>query len=284
MNASTWTVCVIEPNKFERQIIIVDLLRNAGVDKIKAVGDGEAALELLESYNANVIITAFELPSANAADWTRAFRRNKKLANRKAAVFITSGAFSLAMAEQCRHAGANALIGKPLSAKVLIATINKVLAKPRPFIDGEGYVGPCRRAGIVTAGAPKKRREADATQVSKSGETQTLASAVSALSTAAGAFVADAAKADACEAALRHVQAYAVNAGDGPLMRACAAFTLQIKAFRTVRTEIARAALKACTQGVVELAALDPGQNERRDALAERVREAVAKAALQRAA
>jgi CheY-like chemotaxis protein len=281
MNPSAWTVCIIEPNKFERQII-VDLLRNAGVDKFKAVADGEAGLDLLELYNANIVVTSFELPGMDGAAWTRAFRRNRKLANRKAAVFITSGAFSLAMAEQCRHAGANALIGKPLSAKVLTATINKVLSSPRPFIDAEGYVGPCRRAGIVTAGAPKKRRKADAEPAA--GETQTLAHIVGALMSATAAFAADTGKGDACEAALRQVQAYAVNAGDGPLMRACAAFTLQIKASRTARHEAARAALQACAQGVTELASIETGEGDRRDAVAERVREAVAKAALQRAA
>jgi CheY-like chemotaxis protein len=281
MNPSAWTVCVIEPNKFERQII-VDLLRNAGVDKFKAVGDGEEGADLLRLYNANVVITSFELPDTDGGAWTRAFRRNKKLANRKAAIFVTSGAFSLAMAEQCRHAGANALIGKPLSAKVLTATINKVLSNPREFIDAEGYVGPCRRAGIVTAGAPKKRRAVDAKAAP--AETQTLAHIVGALTSATAAFVADAKKVDPCEAALRHVQAYAVNAGDGPLMRACAAYALQIKAFRVARTDPGRVALQACVQGVNELAAIGLSEGARRDAVAERAREAVAKAALQRAA
>jgi CheY-like chemotaxis protein len=283
MNPSAWVVCVIEPNKFERQIII-DLLRNAGVDKIKAVADGDAGLDMLELYNANVVIASFELPGADGATWTRAFRRNRKVANRKASIFITSGAFSLAMAEQCRHAGANALIGKPLSAKVLTATINKVLSNPRAFIDGEGYVGPCRRAGIVTAGAPKKRRKVDEEKAGAASEGQTLVHVVGALAAATNAFAADAMKADACEAALRHVQAYAVNAGDGPLMRACAAFALQIKSSRTVRNDAARAALQACVHGVTELASVEAGKGQERDAIAERVRESVAKAALQRAA
>lgn len=281
MNPSGWNVCVIEPNKFERQNIIVDVLRNAGVADIKEAPDGEIALELLRRFKANVIIAAFELPSQDGAAWTREFRRNKSVADRKAAIFITSGAFSLAMAEQCRHAGANALIGKPLSAKVLIATITKVLAKPRPFIDAEGYVGPCRRAGIVTAGAPKKRRKLDAETPSSA---ETLASIVAVLADAVGGFCEDGAKADACEAALRQVQAYAVNAGDGALMRACAAFALQIKACRAVRNKTTLTALKGSAEGVVKVAMLNPAQTAQRSAIAESVREIVAKAALQRAA
>jgi DNA-binding response OmpR family regulator len=161
MDVKAWTVCVVEPNKFEAQIIC-DLLRHAGVVKRKTFHDAESAMAGLELYEAGLVIISYELGTTDAAAWTRVFRRNAKLANREAAIFVTSSAFSRAMAEECRHAGANALIGKPISGKVLLATINKVLKRPRPFIEGEAYVGPCRRAGIVTARPAKKRRKADA--------------------------------------------------------------------------------------------------------------------------
>lgn len=282
MDFKAWTVCIVEPNKFERQIII-DLLRNAGVDKVKAYDDAHAALDVLEVYNANVVIASFELGDMDGATWTKQFRRNHKLANRKAAVFVTSAAFSLNMAEQCRHAGANALIGKPLSAKVLLATITKVLTKPREFIDAEGYVGPCRRAGIVTAGAPRKRRRVDAE--APAGATNTLSLAVEGLAAAAAA-AARSSTGEVCETPLRQVQAYAVNAGDGPLMRACAAFSLQISATRTQLAEVWRPAIEGCAQGVAELASLPVSAETaaRREAIAERVRQTVAKAAALRAA
>lgn len=280
MDVRSWTVLVVEPNKYEGQIIL-DLLRNGGVDKVKVVADQAQAMDLLEVYNANVVIASFEMTPLDGAAWTRLYRRNRKLPGRKQAIFVTSGAFSLSMAEECRHAGANALIGKPISAKVLMATITKVLSKPREFIDAEGYVGPCRRAGIVTAGAPKKRRKADD---SAKAPVLTLEKALEALAAATVAYAADSRKADACESALRFVQAYAVNAGDGPLMRACAAFALQITACRSQRNEAARLALETCATGVEQLAALSAEQGDAREAIAERVRQAVAKAAMQRAA
>jgi len=283
MDVRNWTVCILEPNKFERQLI-ADLLKNAGVDKVRACDDAAEAMDLLEVYNANVVITSFELPVEDAAAWTKKFRRNRKLANRKAAVFVTSSAFSRTMAEQCRHAGANALIGKPLSAKVLTGTINKVLTQPREFIDAEGYVGPCRRAGIVTAGAPKQRRKADASKEAAAMPTLTLEQAAQALAAATAQYMADPAKGSAtCEAALRFVQAYAVNAGDGPLMRACAAFALQLGA-KNIVGDARRIALDACVSGVLHLVTLGPEQAKQRESIAESVREAVSKAALQRAA
>jgi CheY-like chemotaxis protein len=280
MNVKNWTVCVIEPNKFEGQIML-DLLRNAGVERVKMFTDAETAAGNLELYHANIIIATFEMGALDGAAWTRAFRRNPRMANRRAAVYITSSAFSRAMAEECRHAGANALIGKPISAKVLLATINKVLAHPRSFIEAAGYVGPCRRAGIVTAGGPKKRRQADATPPAAE---VTLQQAVEGLAAASAELLNDPTKVQACEAALRLVQDCAVNAGDGPLLRACAAFSLQLGANKSLPPAVARVALDACVSGVIELAAMPAAETQKREAIAEDVRHAVAKAAMQRAA
>lgn len=280
MDVKNWVVCVVEPNKFERQIIF-DLLRNAGVEKVRCMEYADEALEMLEAYRANIVITSFEMEGSDAAAWTRKFRRSKDVANRKAAVFVTSAAFSRTMAEQCRHAGANALIGKPLSAKVLLATINKVLTQPREFIDAEGYVGPCRRAGIVTAGDPKKRRKADEAKTA-SAATLTLEQAVGALAAAAQAYMLDPRQTKTCEAALRFVQAYAVNASDGPLRRVCAAFAQQLAA-QNLPADLVRHAVERCVEGVTQLTAgaLEP---EARDAVAERVSLTVATTIAPRAA
>lgn len=283
MNVKGWTVLIVEPNKFEGQIML-DLLRNAGCDRVRVVQTQDVAIDLLEVYNANVVIASYEMGPLDGATWTKGYRRNKKLPGRKAAIFITSGAFSRLMAEECRHAGCNALIGKPISGKVLLNTINKVLTQPREFIDTEtGYVGPCRRAGIVTAGAPTKRRKAD----DKTGAeitANTLQDAVGMLRTAAEAFSENSAFLEPCEIALRNVQAYAVNAGDGPLMRACAAFSLQLSSARGLRPEAVKASLAVCVDGVSKLVSLGADQSTRREEIAEGVRMAVGKAALQRAA
>jgi CheY-like chemotaxis protein len=283
MNMKDWTVCLVEANKFEAQII-VDLLRNAGVDKIKVFFDSQAAMEALELYPANVVIAALESTPVDGVTWTKQFRRNHQLANRKSAIFLTSRAFSRNVAEDCRHAGANALIGKPVSGATILATIKKVLSNPRTFIDAEGYVGPCRRAGIVTAGAGTRRRQSDSGEsAERQAPEMTLADAVITLSQAVMAFSNGRGDVGACEGALRAVQAYAVNAGDGPLMRACAAFTLQLAA-KGLRADAVKAALMACLAGVSQLADLAVTETEKRDALAEGVRQAVAKAALQKAA
>lgn len=290
MNEKLWSVCVIEPNKYEAQIV-QDMLWNAGVPNIRVFTDAALAMDSLEGFNANIVLTTFELGKQDAATWTRAFRRNLRATNRKAAVFILSGAFSRSMAETCRHAGANALIGKPISNKALLETIKKVLAAPREFIDAEGYVGPCRRAGIVTAGTTGKRRKADkpvekpaAAPPAGGMPTLTFEQAVGALGAATAQFKMDPSAAATCEAALRFVQAYAVAGKDQPMMRACAAFAQQITATKSLPADVARVALDACVNAVTELARLKLDEAAKREEIAEAARQAVAKAAMQKAA
>ena len=118
----------------------------------------------------------------------------------------------------------------------------------------------CRRAGIVTAGAPKARRKADDSKALV--DPKTLQTVVDGLVAAAVAYAADANKLEGCETALRQVQAYAVNAGDGPLMRACAAFALQLSSAKGLRPEAVRASLEVCVNGVVKLVSLGPDRAE----------------------
>jgi CheY-like chemotaxis protein len=288
MNEKLWSVCVIEPNKYEAQIV-QDMLWNAGVQNIRVFTDPALAADALEGFNANIVLTTFELgKQQDAAAWTRVFRRNQRATNRKAAVFILSGAFSRTLAETCRHAGANALIGKPISNKALLDTIKKVLASPREFIDAEGYVGPCRRAGIVTAGTTGKRRKADKpverAPAPAGMPTLTFEQAVGALAAATAQFKMDPSAGATCEAALRFVQAYAVAGKDQPMMRACAAFAQQLAATKSLPADVARAALDACVEAVTELARLKADESAERENIAENVRMAVAKAAMQKAA
>jgi DNA-binding response OmpR family regulator len=279
MHMRNWSVCLIEAGKYEAQII-VDLLRNAGVEKVKVFLDSQDAMDWLQSNSANIVILALEAGPLPAVGWTKNFRRNPCVMDRKASVFLTSRAFSRAVAEECRHAGANALIGKPVSAATLLATIKKVQANPRDFIDDSDYVGPCRRAGIVTAGKGSRRRQSDE---HARADAPTLADIVAALNTEIAAYAAGRSNRDRCAVALRPVHAYAVNAGDGPMLRVSAALTLMLQA-QNLEADAMRGALLACAASAKQLAAEPDAACEKRDGVAERVRRVVAKAAQQKAA
>ena len=72
------------------------------------------------------------------------------------------------LVQQLRMAGVNAAIGLPLSKASLIHTVQRVLAKPRPFIEVETYTGPCRRAGIISVNAVENRRRVADAEITQS--------------------------------------------------------------------------------------------------------------------
>lgn len=160
MEVGDWRPAVVASSKFERQILS-DLLRNAGVAAISMFAESHSALEGLSACRANIVIIAVD-GEVDSLELVRRLRRAVAHPARTAPVFMMSSALTMALAERCRHAGANAIIGKPVSTATLLNTIRKVLAQPRPFVEGVNYVGPCRRAGIVKAGTGARRRRADA--------------------------------------------------------------------------------------------------------------------------
>lgn len=272
MDIKDWAVALVEPNRFEAQIQ-TDLLKAAGVARIRWFRASDEAMAALELYPANIIIFEYASTPQNGEAWTKAFRRNRRVHNRKAPIFILSHGVSRQLTEVCRHAGANAVIGKPLSGATLLATIKKVLASPRPFIDAENYVGPCRRAGIVTAGAAKRRRRQSDAEAEPS-----LPAAVAALASATGDFVRGrSVRLDACEATLRLVQEIAAQTNERALADAAAALAAHLA--KPAPHEAAfKAVLAELMDRVAQVAARAIEAGGARDALAESVRRAEARA------
>ena len=167
MDVGEWRPAVITSAKFEAQIIF-DLLRNAAVADVLTFCDSAYALEGLRGARANMVLVSLA-NETSALGWVRVLRRTVDHSLRKAPVLIISGQLTAAQAERFRHAGANAIVAKPMSTATLTGVVKKVLARPRPFIESAVYVGPCRRAGIVTAGPDKRRRQVDNIEKTRSG-------------------------------------------------------------------------------------------------------------------
>lgn len=155
-------VSVVIPNRYEANLV-AEIFRNAATTRIRVHTDAEAGFAQLNDETSAVVVVAYEAVGFDGLAWVRVLRRMDKSRSRKAAIFVLSRALTASVAERCRHAGANAVIGMPLSSSVLLGTITKVFARPRPFVEADGYVGPRRRAGIVTAGkgAGLARRRSD---------------------------------------------------------------------------------------------------------------------------
>lgn len=160
MDISQLNVAVVTANRFDGRIVI-DLLRDAGAKHARLFTDSNLAFAKAAGERTDIIIIALDATPKDGLAWVRSLRWDRDARSRMTPVFLLARKLTAAIAEKCRRVGANAVIGMPVSSATVLNTIRKVLAKPRAFVEGESYVGPCRRAGIVTAGAGS-RRQSDA--------------------------------------------------------------------------------------------------------------------------
>lgn len=268
MDFRQWKVLLIEPNKYEAQIV-ADLLRFAGVQSIRTETNSAAALDAAELGAFNMILMELDCEGVDGVAFTRRLRRMQKSPSRKAAVMLLTRRLSRPVAEACRIAGANAAIAKPVSGATLINTIRKVLANPRPFIEAANYVGPCRRAGIVTAGPAPRRRKSDFERAAASAATvrELIARALACVDDLVSGRQA---RTGACEDVLEEILDRANETQDAPLMRVCAALATHLDARESAA---GRAAIVACVDGLGALVATE--NDGERARIAERVCDAI---------
>jgi len=160
MQVSQWSVTIVSPNRFEAKLMH-DLLRTAGARRVCTIGDSDEALRLLARDASNIVLIDLDAAPIPGLDFVRALRSNRTSRSRQALVFLLARKLTASLVEACRLSGANAAIGMPVSNATMLTTIRKVIANPRPFVEEEGYIGPCRRAGIVSAGRGSGRRRTD---------------------------------------------------------------------------------------------------------------------------
>ncbi len=153
---------VVEGNDFMRSIIR-RVLSALEVDEVREAGDGTAAMTVLESYAADIIITDWEMRPLNGIEFTKTLRCSGDGHNSYLPIIMASGYGEMHRIIKARDAGVNEYVVKPFSAATLFNRILAVTDRPRPYIRTKSFFGPDRRR--KRSGANKRRRmDEDMTQ------------------------------------------------------------------------------------------------------------------------
>jgi CheY-like chemotaxis protein len=160
MQLSQRSVAIVTANRFEAKLV-GDVLHAAGAPRAVFIDHSDEALAALSSDACNIVLVDLDATPVPGLDFVRALRRNARSRSRRALVFLLTRKLTASVVEACRLSGANAVIGLPVSNATLLTTIKRVIANPRPFVEENGYVGPCRRAGIISAGRGSGRCRSD---------------------------------------------------------------------------------------------------------------------------
>lgn len=136
-------ILVIDDNAQMRTIIGAVLLA-AGVRRICYAPNGKAGLEMLVRREIDVVFCDYEMPVMNGLAFIRAARKLGD-AHRFVPIIMLTGHSDFHHILRARDAGMTEFLGKPVTARSILARLSAVILKPRPFVASADYFGPDRR-------------------------------------------------------------------------------------------------------------------------------------------
>lgn len=107
--------------------------------------DRQRAIEVCRQADLDIIVCDGALPDGETYDFIAELRRSDLEPNRFAPVMVIQGYTPLDQIQKARDCGANFVVAKPITPRLLIERILWVAQESRPFIELDGYVGPDRR-------------------------------------------------------------------------------------------------------------------------------------------
>lgn len=135
---------VVEDNQRMRALI-VKVLRELGVKDLAEAADGGAAIELMQVYTPDIVITDWKMAPVDGLELVRRIRAGKDVANRFVPVVMLTVHTERARIFEARDAGVNEFVAKPVSVRTLYARIRALIEEPRHFVRTDHYFGPDRR-------------------------------------------------------------------------------------------------------------------------------------------
>ena len=152
-------VLVIDDNP-QMRTIIGSVLRAVDVRNIHYAPDGRIGVDAVLRLRPDICFVDYEMPNMNGLDFV-SMVRGMGGPERFTPIIMLTGHSDMLRLTKARDRGVNEFLGKPVTAKAILARLEAVIFRPRPFIDAPTFFGPDRRRRVVPDYAGPLRRDAD---------------------------------------------------------------------------------------------------------------------------
>ena len=159
-NLENATVLLIEPNQHGLEILC-QIFAGFGVRSPIKAADAEEAMAVVKKTELDLIVCEAQLEGMDGYDFISWLRRSKIDQNAFTASIIISGHTQMSKVQKARDCGANFIVAKPLTPKVMIDRVIWVARENRPFIECDSYLGPDRRFHSIGPPPNTEGRRAD---------------------------------------------------------------------------------------------------------------------------
>ena len=153
-------VLIVEPNQHSMEILC-QILNGFGVRAPVRCISSEDAMTQVKKTEFDLIICESDLAEMDGYDFVQWLRRSKIEPNNFTSVIIICGHTQTSKVHKARDCGANFILAKPLTPKIVMDRIVWVAKEGRAFIECESYLGPDRRFHSIGPPPNTEGRRAD---------------------------------------------------------------------------------------------------------------------------
>ncbi len=143
-NLENAKVLLVHPNSYGMDIL-AQIFSGFGVRNATRCSDAEEAMAVIKKQDLDLIVCEAQMEGMDGYDLIHWLRHSKLDPNCFTAAIIITGHTQMSKVQKARDCGANFIVAKPLTPKVMIDRVVWVARENRPFIDCEAYLGPDRR-------------------------------------------------------------------------------------------------------------------------------------------
>ena len=164
LNKAEVSIVLGEPTNYARAMIC-EVLRNLGYQKVYPAASANEIIEACNVWHPRVIILENLLPDLPGTQLIHRIRREEIVPNRGVPAIMVTNDPRLETVKEARMAGVDEFAAKPISHSNIEVRLDEVLKRPRPFIEGKNYVGPCRRRKRVIEYSGSLKRLSDPLEI-----------------------------------------------------------------------------------------------------------------------
>jgi CheY-like chemotaxis protein len=121
------------------------ILIGLGVKDITAAKDVDEALQILSEQKFDLVIADYRLGEKSGADFTKLVRAARGAGDRFIPIIACTSDTMPEVIRELRDAGADEILGKPVSPQSLAAKMDAVINARRRFVSSTDFFGPDRR-------------------------------------------------------------------------------------------------------------------------------------------
>ena len=142
----TLNVLVADANNFSRGLI-GEILRNLNITNIFSARSAEIAVQMLvDRPSLDLILLSWDEGDAfDPFAFVRSVRKMDDDRMRRLPIVLITAGLTRQLVISGRDAGVDEFLTKPISPVALRQRLEMVIETPRPFVDCNVYLGPCRR-------------------------------------------------------------------------------------------------------------------------------------------